>query len=169
MTNPRHRIFVVWLYGMVTMFALSAGLVSCREAGGTVWSRFSDVGPEGLEPQMPETFRVEPADSAAARQLKHRMVLHVRYPRRMTPPPFRLLVTADCDTGTFFTDTVTVRPGRHGEQAPGQGALGVLEITDTVIENFSLPPGWTEFSVSSLSPAADTKGLSSIGLSLEQM
>ena len=169
MRNQRHGIFVVWLYGMVTLFALSAGLVSCREAGGTVWSRFSDVGPEGLEPQMPETFRVEPADSAAARQLKHRMVLHVRYPRRVTQPPFRLLVTADCDTGTFFTDTITVRPGRQGDLAPGQGALGVLEIADTVIENFSLPPGWTDFSVSSLSPASDTKGLSSIGLSLERM
>lgn len=169
MTKPRLRIIVLWLYGMVTVLTLSAGLVSCREAGGTVWSRFSNVGPEGLEPQMPETFRVEPADSAAARQLRHRMVLHVRYPRRMAPPPFRLLVTADCDTGTFFTDTVTVRPGHHGEPASGQGALGVLEIAYTVIENFSLPPGWTEFSVSSLSPAADTKGLSSIGLSLERM
>lgn len=169
MTNPQHRIIVLWLYGIVTVLALSAGLVSCREAGGTVWSRFSDVGPEGLEPQMPKTFRVEPADSAAARQLKHRIVLHVRYPRRVTPPPFRLLVTAECDTGTFFTDTVTVRPGRHGESVPGKGALGVLETADTVIENFSLPPGWTDFSVSSLSPAADTKGLSSIGLSLERM
>jgi hypothetical protein len=78
-------------------------------------------------------------------------------------------VTAECDTGTFFADTVTVRPGTSCISSSGKGSLGVLETADTVTENISLPPGWTDFSVSSLSPAADTKGLSSIGLSLERM
>ncbi len=169
MTNRRHRIFFVWFCGILTMLTLAAGLGSCREAGDTVWSQFSNVGPEGLEPQMPQTFRVEPADSAAARQLRHRVVLHARYPRRLALRPFRLLVTAECDTGTFFADTVTVRPCTSCISSSGKGSLGVLETADTVTENISLPPGWTDFSVASLSPATDTKGLSSIGLSLERM
>lgn len=150
-------------------------LAGCREVEGTVWSEFRSVSAEGLNPEQPIVFSPEIVADDDTPLLPDRLqtgenlriTLHVRYSKRHALNAFRVAVSGEGENGKIFTDTVEVRTRDKNGNATVEASHGLCEWHHALSRPVTVPAGWLDLSVQSLSPQSDTRGVGSIGLSLE--
>lgn len=127
-----------------------------------VYSHFEQISDSGWDPLDILEFRPWPADSANTPGDRYSLQLVMRHSSRFHIKKLPIVVTAEDFDGTLRSDTLIV--GDSDRKGVSRGArYGVREFTVPLYDDVTLPEGYS-VSISTLAPAAYSKGLLNVGL-----
>ena len=152
---------------VVALPLLSASILSggCRRVGDVVWSEFAAVGRNGWDPVMSQEFMPWPFDSVTNPSDRYTLAVCVRHTSRKPLAPLHLIAIQEWSDGKSVADTLRISLTPPPNTPSGRGAYGIYETLDTLTTDLRLTPGYS-VTLRSLSPAAQTRGLTNVGLVL---
>jgi len=140
---------------------------SCTRIAGVVWSEFAVIGKDGWDPVMKLDFSPWPFDSVSLPDSRYDLTLCVRHSARKPLAPLHLVVAQEWEDGRTEYDTIRMPLTPPANTPSGRGSYGVYETRDTIASAIRLESDY-RVTLTSLSPASQTKGITDIGLVLSQ-
>lgn len=136
----------------------------CRNVRDTLYAAYADIPSSGWNPAEPVIFQPFPADTSLVGE-KMTLILCARYRTSKPLPPLPLLVSIEDEKEVMRNDTLFLRTFNSDGNPIAKGVLGIAEVTDTLLHDFTLEKGLS-VSISPLLPPIDSAGLLNIGIKL---
>lgn len=149
----------------VVIAAILAACGSCRRIDNVVYSEFAAFGNEGWDPVCAVNFSPWPSDSIMNPSDRYNVILTLRYSPQEATSEIPLEITEEDETGVIDVRRVTMRVRDDDGTLIGRKSVVLHEIADTLRRNFKIPDGYN-ISITSLSPADNTRCLRNIGMTL---
>lgn len=149
---------------------MAAGLLlftACARSNNTLWSEFqTPADPRGWDPLESLEFKPLPLDSAFASEPMD-MILTLRHTDNTDVDRLWIKMEQSSGVKVILTDTIEVPLVGQDEKWIGKGSYGIYTVSVPARCNFRLP-GLYSVALTPLSSKNVIKGISKVGLSLEQ-
>ena len=141
---------------------------SCLQNAGVEYSRFTEIGEDGIPEDWEYEFSPVPSDSSSIDKTLYDLILVVRY-SSLTESKDAMFDIEEFSLQQEIPDTTSVKVSLFNEENKplGKGNYAIYEIADTLRHGIKIPQGYT-ISVSSPLPQDETLGIRAIGVVLSR-